>query len=155
MKYSPDQKGFSLIELLVVVVIIGIIAAIAIPSMLQSRRTANEATALANLRNLHTAQQTFSTTNSGSFGTFAQLSAATLLDASWTAATVKKNGFTFALAPATPTLTFCATAIPDSGAGTRAFAVSQQGVLYQNGGTTAPVCDSSTGIISTGTVVGS
>ena len=37
-----NQKGFSLIELLVVVIVIAIIAAIAIPSLLASRRAANE-----------------------------------------------------------------------------------------------------------------
>ena len=55
------QKGFSLIELLIVVAIILIIAAIAIPNFMRSRMQANEASAVASLRTINTAQITYST----------------------------------------------------------------------------------------------
>lgn len=57
-----NQKGFSLIELLIVVTIILIIAAIAIPSFMRSRMRANEANAVASLRVIHTAAVTYDTT---------------------------------------------------------------------------------------------
>ncbi len=67
------QKGFSLIELLIVVAIILIIAAIAIPNLLRARMSANEASAVGSLRTLNTAEVTYNTSYGGVFGTLAQL----------------------------------------------------------------------------------
>ncbi len=53
------NKGFTLIELMIVVAIILIIAAIAVPNLLQSRIRANEADVIAQLRNYVTAQEKF------------------------------------------------------------------------------------------------
>jgi len=75
-----NEKGFSLLELLIVVAIILIIATIAIPSLLRSRQASNESAAVGDLRTINTAQVTYSSSNSQQYGSLATLMTAGMLD---------------------------------------------------------------------------
>jgi type IV pilus assembly protein PilA len=91
---KKNNKGFSLLELLIVVAIILIIATIAIPSLLRSRQAANESAAVANLRTINTAQVTYLSSSGGNYGEIQDLIDAGLLDGTFTGV---KAGYNFAV----------------------------------------------------------
>src|SRR6185436_6572743 len=104
---KKNNKGFSLLELLIVVAIILIIATIAIPSLLRSRQAANESAAVANLRTINTAQVTYLSSSGGQFGAISDLTAAGLLDSRFSGAAV--SGYAYTVTAATGNYTAVAT----------------------------------------------
>src|SRR5262245_29968219 len=90
-----NNRGFSLLELLIVVAIILIIATIAIPSLLRSRQAANESAAVSNLRTINTAEVTYLSSAGGNYGSLPELVTAGLVDTRFTTAQV--SGYNFAV----------------------------------------------------------
>ncbi|MGZ4821891.1 MAG: prepilin-type N-terminal cleavage/methylation domain-containing protein [Terriglobales bacterium] len=151
------QKGFSLIELLIVVAIILIIAAIAIPNLLRSRIAANEASAVGSARTINTAEVTFASTypNHG-FATLAQLGPPTsgsvgdtgagLLDSVLASGT--KSGYVFSVVTSGAASGGAATIYTVNGdpqnsqTGQRHFFTDQSGVIRFNASQTASASDS-------------
>ena len=71
---SPDSRGFSIMELMIVLTIVLILAAIEIPNLMRARMAANQAAAVSNLRTLETAEITYAVTyNRGYSATLSQL----------------------------------------------------------------------------------
>jgi prepilin-type N-terminal cleavage/methylation domain-containing protein len=139
-----NQKGFSLIELLIVVAIILIIAAIAIPNLLRSRMAANEASAAGALRTLNTTLVQYTTT----YGTFpstmaslgpapggtASASSADLIDSALASGTKSGYRFTYTAGTTTPINTYSINANPVSPgtSGQSGFFTDQSGVIRKN-----------------------
>jgi len=108
------QRGFSLIELLIVVAIILVIAAIAIPNLLRARIAANESSAVASVRTINTAEVSYYTSYptigfSGSLTTLTGTCTGTTIPTSASACLIDtllasgtKSGYSFTLSSYNP-----------------------------------------------------
>jgi type IV pilus assembly protein PilA len=151
-KMRNKQKGFSLIELLIVVAIILIIASMAIPNLIRSKMAANEASAVASIRTINTSEVVYSSTYNVANGFSADLkslgdggtagtctatfvptsAAACLIDPSLenaTTAATAKSGYYFTYAQGTGSYAINADPVQVNSTGVRGFYSDQTVVI--------------------------
>jgi type IV pilus assembly protein PilA len=114
MRIRKGEKGFTLIELMIVVAIIGILAAIAIPQFAQMRIRSFNAAAESDLRNAMTAQEAYFADNQSYSAAIGQLTASAVGFANTTNVTtsveaVSVSGYTMSAQHAAGTSTFAVT----------------------------------------------
>jgi type IV pilus assembly protein PilA len=151
------QRGFSLIELLIVVAIILIIAAIAIPNFLKSKMAANEASTVSSMRTLNTAMVTYqsqcpavgypaSLVDLGPSAGSGCVGGANIVDNIIGVANPQKSGYSFTYAPVAAggiNGSYTLNADPQSRGttGQRSFYTDPSGVIRFNQGAVAVVTD--------------
>jgi prepilin-type N-terminal cleavage/methylation domain-containing protein len=151
------QKGFSLIELLIVVAIILVIAALAIPSFMRAKIAANESSAAQSVRSINTAEVQYNTTYGLGYADLATIgssSAGSCTATSTNACLVDevltkgiKSGYSFTVTPGggTPAVSYTSIAVPlvIGQSGQRGFCSDQSQVIRFNwAGTCDPQKDS-------------
>lgn len=127
------QRGFSLVELLIVLAIILILVSIIIPNYKNHIRQTNETAAIGNLNALRNAEITYRTMK-GKFGTLEELAAAGQLeDKSITQPPYHKQGYEYSAVDVTAD-TYTIFAVPTSpNSGTRSFCVNSGGTVLYGG----------------------
>ena len=132
---KQTDKGFSLLELLIVVAIILIIATIAIPSLLRSRQAANESAAVASVRTMTTAEITYLSSSGGNYGSLAQLITAGLLDSGFNNT---KSGYNYSITQTSTDYTLFANPSSTNNGRYGYYSVPDGVVRYSTDSTLAP-----------------
>ena len=97
-KKQRNQRGFSLIELMIVIAIIGILIAVGVTGYKAAMRAANEAAAVKTLRTIAEQQMLyFNAHQRSTFGSFEEMRKENLLDSRFDGATPIVDGYVYTM----------------------------------------------------------
>ena len=97
IRASRDQRGFNLIELMIVIAIIGLLIGVGTLAWQAVIRSGNETTAAQQMKNLTAFEAQYASRNKGNFAKFDELVAKMGLDEAFKGEAPVKNGYVFTL----------------------------------------------------------